>query len=224
MTSAIFYKEWIKTKAAFWILFGLMVCFTIYIMYQIFYSVEFGSQVRLWNNFLIDRKGVYINQLQYLPVIAGIVIAFVQFTPEVTLKRMKLTLHVPYPQNRMLLIMVGIGVLELLAMYTVSLGMYTGYLSQVVCKEIVYESFMAALPWFIAGIAIYIMLSAVILEPTWRGRLLGGLLTGAFVHIFFISPDPQVYAYSICGLTVVTLLSFLLVLRSIYRFKQGLQD
>ncbi|MFA6676848.1 MAG: hypothetical protein WCS34_04575 [Bacteroidales bacterium] len=224
MNKAIFFKEWIKTKRTFWILFATMVCFSIYIIFQIFHTCEFVSPTRVWNNFIIDDKGVYINQMQFLPLLAGIILAFVQFVPEITLKRIKLTLHVPYPQKRMLLMMALIGVLELTTIFVVSLGLYTAYLSTIVSHEVVFSSFMAALPWFVAGIASYILVSAICIEPTWRGRVIGGLTSAIFLRIFFVSVLPKAYSYSIVGLIIVVLLCFLLMLRSMFRFKQGLQD
>ena len=38
-----------------------------------------------------------IDMLQYIPLIAGILMAIVQFVPEMQRKCLKLTLHLPYP-------------------------------------------------------------------------------------------------------------------------------
>ncbi|MFA7116472.1 MAG: hypothetical protein WC140_04480 [Bacteroidales bacterium] len=224
MNKAIFFKEWIKTKNAFWILFSILGLVSIYIIFQLYHTCEFVSAIRVWNNYLIDDKGAYINLMKLLPLLSGIILAFVQFVPEVTLKRIKLTLHVPYPQKRMLFMMISIGVLELLAIFGFSLGIYIIYLSTIVSHEIVFASFMVSLPWFIAGIAAYILVCAICLEPTWRGRVINALMAAAFINIFFISPFPKSYNYSIVGLIIVTSLCFLIVLRSMFRFKKGLQD
>lgn len=64
-------------------------------------SDQFQGGSHLWE-ILLSRDVVFIETLTYIPLLAGLLLAIVQFVPEMQQKRLKLTLHLPYPQNRML--------------------------------------------------------------------------------------------------------------------------
>ena len=50
---------------------------------------------------MLQRDVIFIDMLQYIPLIAGILMAIVQFVPEMQRKCLKLTLHLPYPELKM---------------------------------------------------------------------------------------------------------------------------
>ena len=46
------------------------------------------------------KDAVFIDYMQFVPLLAGILAALVQFMPEMQRKCLKLTLHLPCPQQR----------------------------------------------------------------------------------------------------------------------------
>ena len=108
MNKAIFFKEWIKTRGLFFITLLVSLCFAGYVMMRINRVITFKGADHLWA-ILLSRDTVFIELLQYLPLIIGALFASSQFIPEMTQKRLKLTLHLPYPQQRMISIDVAGG-------------------------------------------------------------------------------------------------------------------
>ena len=62
--------------------------------------VEMIGAAHVWE-VMLQRDVIFIDMLQYIPLIAGILMAIVQFVPEMQRKCLKLTLHLPYPELKM---------------------------------------------------------------------------------------------------------------------------
>ena len=110
--NAIFFKEWIKTR---WYL--LLACivtlgFAGYSMLRINRVVELKGAAHVWE-VMLSRDAVFVNLLEYAPLLVGILLALVQFIPEMYHKCLKLTLHLPYPQLKMINLMLLYGLLTL---------------------------------------------------------------------------------------------------------------
>ena len=97
---AIFYKEWIKTRWYFLLAVLATLGFTGYCMLRINRVVEMKGAAHVWE-VMLQRDVIFIDMLQYIPLIAGILMAIVQFVPEMQRKCLKLTLHLPYPELKM---------------------------------------------------------------------------------------------------------------------------
>ena len=97
MKKAIFYKEWIKTRRYFPIALIVSVIFIIYALLGVQRVINFRGVAHLWE-ILLSRDVVFIETLTYIPLLAGLLLAIVQFVPEMQQKRLKLTLHqLPHP-------------------------------------------------------------------------------------------------------------------------------
>ena len=78
---AIFYKEWIKTRWYFLLAVLATLGFTGYCMLRINRVVEMKGAAHVWE-VMLQRDVIFIDMLQYIPLIAGILMAIVQFVPE----------------------------------------------------------------------------------------------------------------------------------------------
>ncbi|MDE6368065.1 MAG: hypothetical protein K2K94_02370, partial [Muribaculaceae bacterium] len=58
-----------------------------------------------------------VDTLTYIPLAIGLAVGIAQMVPEVSQKRLKLTLHLPFPQFRLVAMMLVTGLLELLFIY-----------------------------------------------------------------------------------------------------------
>ena len=108
MNKAIFFKEWIKTRGLFFIALLVSLCFAGYVMMRINRVITFKGADHLWA-ILLSRDTVFIELLQYLPLIIGALFASSQFIPEMTQKRLKLTLHLPAGETQIMASMLWYG-------------------------------------------------------------------------------------------------------------------
>ena len=70
---AIFYKEWIKTRWYFLLAVLATLGFTGYCMLRINRVVEMKGAAHVWE-VMLQRDVIFIDMLQYIPLIAGTVI------------------------------------------------------------------------------------------------------------------------------------------------------
>ena len=167
MNKAIFFKEWIKTRGLFFIALLVSLCFAGYVMMRINRVITFKGADHLWA-ILLSRDTVFIELLQYLPLIIGALFASLQFIPEMTQKRLKLTLHLPYPQQRMILLMLLAGVAQISIVFLLQAASLWIYLQQHIACEMVARILLTAAPWYICGYTAYLMTAWICLEPTWK--------------------------------------------------------
>ena len=223
MKKAIFYKEWIKTRRYFPIALTVSVIFIIYALLGVQRVINFRGVAHLWE-ILLSRDVVFIETLTYIPLLAGLLLAIVQFVPEMQQKRLKLTLHLPYPQNRMLMLMLIAGLSELIVIYLIDYLILYVYLQNILAPELTDRILLTSLPWYLAGLALYPLAAWVCLEPTWRRRVADILVAVGVCRLFFLSETPQAYDGMLPWLLALLLCVLFFPLLSVYRFKQGCQD
>ena len=121
MLRAIFYKEWLKTRWYYLVAVLLSLGFVGYVLLNFFRAAGLKGIAHLWEVMLL-RDAVFVDLLQFVPLVVGLLFAVVQFVPEMQRKCLKLTLHLPCPELRMIGAMLLYGVLLLGALFAVSLG------------------------------------------------------------------------------------------------------
>ena len=223
MLKAIFYKEWIKTRWFFLLSVLVSLSFTLYCTLRLGRMIDLKGTQHFWE-VMLQRGVVFIEILEYIPVLIGVLWAIVQFAPEMHNKCLKLTLHLPVSQLKMTMAMLGSGFLLLLACFGLNLVVIALFFSRYFAAELVTSVLLTALPWFLAGLAGYLLFSWICLEPTWKRRVFNGILAVFILRIFFLSPTPQAYRGFLPYLAGAILLLFPLAWHSIIRFKEGKQD
>ena len=223
MEKMIIYKEWLKTR---WVLLGILLvlgAITFYCFLNLSKVVEIRGAELLWEA-LVGKDTVLTEILRYLPVAAGVLLSAAQFVPEVAQKRLKLTLHLPYPQGRMLLdlVLYGLGVLSVL--FLLQAVVAGAILSRWVVWELVARILRTMAVWYLAGWAAYLFTAAICLEPTWKMRALEVLVAAGLFVLLFKSPIPEAYNGFFPFLLVYVLLSVSLLYYGVARFKEGKQD
>ena len=199
MNKAIFFKEWIKTRGLFFITLLVSLCFAGYVMMRINRVITFKGADHLWA-ILLSRDTVFIELLQYLPLIIGALFASSQFIPEMTQKRQ-------------------ISIVFLLQAASLWI-----YLQQHIACEMVARILLTAAPWYICGYTAYLMTAWICLEPTWKLRIVNLLIAAGIVRIFFLLDKPEAYNSFLPTLIIFTILCASLSIRSVVRFKEGCQD
>jgi len=177
----------------------------------------------LWE-VMLSRDAVFVELLEYIPLLAGVLLALVQFMPEMHRKCLKLTLHLPYPQLRMVNLMLLFGLLALCTCFIANYLLMFGYLQSIFAPELYSRILLTALPWYIAGFAAYLLISWICLEPAWKRRIINLVISILLLRVFFLAPAPEAYNGFLPWLALYTLLTASLSWLSIARFKAGKQD
>ena len=205
---AIFYKEWIKTRWYFLLAVVTTLGFTGYCMLRINRVIEMKGAAHVWE-VMMQRDAIFIDMLQYIPLIAGVLMAIVQFVPEMQRKCLKLTLHLPYPELKMTGNMLFSGLVLLLVCFASNFLLMEVYLSGVLAHELKNHILLTA--W-------------ICLEPALKRRIINLIIAVLLLRIFFLSPTPEAYNKFLPYLLVYTLLTASFSWLSIVRFKAGKQD
>ena len=223
MRKMILYKEWLKTRWALLAIAVILAAGTAFTLLNVGKTAELNGPDALWS-VLIMKDTVLVDMLRFLPLAAGIVLAAAQFLPETQARRLKLTLHLPYPQKRMLADMYGYGILVLTILFGLMALVLVFVLRKWFVAELVARILATAAVWFLAGYAGYLWTAAVILEPTWRLRIVLILLLAGLVRLLFISSVPEGYNGFLPWLVLYVFFGQILLFHSVARFKEGLQD
>lgn len=150
MIKAIFYKEWIKMRWFCLVAALFLAGFTAYALLRVQRVITFKGAAHIWG-VMLEKEVVFIDILQYLPVLLGVLLALVQFIPEMTHKRLKLTLHLPFPQRKMILLMMGVGLAALAVLSAVQAFVLWCYFHTLLAPELVSRILLTSLPWYLAG-------------------------------------------------------------------------
>jgi len=220
MYSALLYKEWLKIRWAFFGMALLNLLALTYIALNLAYYTEFMTAKGFWGNVIL-LGFPFFSEIKYIPLLSGIVIAVVQFSPEMNLSRLKLTLHLPVEENTLLLQMISLGLMLLVflfAVVTIILWVIVGIYFPVEVVSLVLNTLF---PWLVVGFAAYFLTAAIILEPVWTRRLILIPFAMGFLDLFFTSVNP--HTQLTIFLIFSGLLTSTLILFSGYHFKRGIK-
>ena len=108
----LFYKEWIKTRTAFFcsLLVGVGVVFYIFIGVENKITLM-GAKNYTLNILYSNPPVIYYSLLRYLPLLAAVSIGISQYVPEVAQRRIRLTLHLPVGNRTLFIGMAFYGLL-----------------------------------------------------------------------------------------------------------------
>ena len=221
--AATLYKEWIKLRL-YWVLllvgsagFAAFLCLRLRNVHQ------FHDAVSIWSAWIF--KGyLFFASFQYVPLGAGVVLGALQFLPETLSKRVRLVLHLPLGEERVIShhLLAGILLLTLIFAPAVALFGITSWLYFPV--EFQRNLALTLAPWLLAGYAGYLLTATLLLENAWRHRVFYLLLGGATLRLFYLGEFYDVYLRVLPGFVFWTAALFTLPLFSSYRFRKGLES
>ena len=221
--NAIFFKEWIKTRWYLLLAYLVSLGFAGFCILRVMRVVNLKGASHLWE-VMLTRDTILVNLLEYIPVIIGIVLAIVQFAPEMYHKCLKLTLHLPYSHLKMTNYMLIYGLVTLAVCFALNLLLLFFGLQNILAEELYTRVLISALPWYLAGLCSYLLVAWICFEPTWKMRIFNLIVSAMILRVFFLSEDPEAYRDFLLPLTVYTLLTLCFSWNSIHRFKCGKQD
>lgn len=221
MTQALIYKEWLKTRAAMLLVILLMAAMSAYVIAVVNRMITLQGVGHLWMIMLL-KDNMFVDALTYIPLACGVGVALAQTLPEITQKRFRLTLHLPYPNLSMLGIMIAVGIVELAIIFAVPVVAVGCYFASLLPSQLVWRTIGTIAPWLCAGFIGYVFTFAAALELGWRRRLLIALIGAASVAMCYLQSAPEAYVDMFLILVIFILVSVLLPVGSILRFKEGL--
>jgi hypothetical protein len=145
----------------------------------------------------------------------------VQYAPEMVNKRLKLTLHLPLPEYRIVLSMLFFGILSLAVLFLLVYGTVCIGVNRYYPVEITQWNLAAILPWLWGGIAAYLLTAWISIEPVWKQRLWNIVIALCLLRLFYFDELPGAYAPLLPYLILFCILSAAFTFYSIARFKEG---
>lgn len=219
---ALSYKEWVKTRKFVFVVLLLLAAVTVYAYIDVTYSIRVNEAVNVWYGFIFQGMSVS-GLMMYLMPLSGIAMAIVQFVPEMTNKRLKLTLHLPASETRLVSAMLLFGYGVLLVLYLASMGLLSLLVGRILPTEVICMMVSQLLPWAMAGLAGYGFTVWICVEPSWKQRLFNMLISLGLLAVFFVSLYPGTYSGFVWGMMLILISSFVFPFYSCVRFKQGIQ-
>ncbi|MCD6440813.1 MAG: hypothetical protein J7L86_03370 [Candidatus Marinimicrobia bacterium] len=220
MYQAILYKEWLKIR---WVVLGsvlVILGFMVYIGLNVRQYFEMNNPINVWVYF-VQRKALYYSVLKYIPTFTAIILAIVQFAPEMAKKRYRLTFHLPFSETKSLLFMSSIGLAFVLLIAIIILIGLAIIGSIYFPAEVTISSLITVLPWLLAGFVSYLATSATVLDPSWKYRVLMVLFFVPFIQSLFLERGYCEYQYSIGTYFLVSILFGIIILFPGYRLRKG---
>ncbi len=222
MFKALAYKEWLKVRWAYAISFliGLIVLLVINLNMRAI--VEFNNANTIWN-YIVFKGYMFFSQLEYIPILVALILGFAQFLPEVQNLRLKLSLHLPLKENSTLLFMLTYGFLLLLSQYIIFAILLTLISVKFFPSEITVAMLITVVPWFLAGMATYFVVSVTLVEQLWLRRIIIAIFGFGFIDILMSGDSYGQYLYVIPHYVIFTLLLGYLIILAGFRFKRGVR-
>lgn len=222
MIKAIFYKEWLKTSRTFAVCLPVGIAMSVYVVLGINRIVVNKGVDHVWLIMLMKDQ-LFVDAMRYVPLLIGLAIGISQMVPEMSHKRLKLTLHLPYSSEKLIGLMLLTGLAELLLIFVTMECIVFGYESTILPYELVTRGVLTTLPWLMGGFVAYLFATAVCLEGTWKNRILLGLMGTGVLSVMYMQDAPEGYNGMLLMLVIMMILIIALTYRSVYRFKEGRQ-
>ena len=216
----LLYKEWIKTRwyaavgLAGSLILSVYACIDAVSMLHDMGGAFFYST-------LLTGNIALMTQLKYLPLAIALLIGLPQFLPEITNKRIRLTLHLPVGSTAVVYTMVLYGLAVFCCTLLPALLITTATLAACFPAEVVVATLQTLLPWLLGGMTAYFFTAMIAFEPVWKfrfGYILIAYLTLRFFYLGY-GVGNAVTAYPL--LLVITLISSLAVIYTSHRFNKG---
>lgn len=223
MIKALFYKEWIKTRGSVLLVIAIMAGLVAYTFINSSQGLRVSGAVQVWNAVITKDAQLMPGIMQWLPALAAVLLSLTQFVPEMTNKRLKLTLHLPRRENTILTALIAYGLTVLTAVYLLAYAALIAGFSVNYPAEMVSGMAWRSLPWFLGGLCAYLLTAWVCLEPVWKHRILYAVAGVCMCSLFFLRGPSGAYIPFMPYLIAFTLACFTFPFYSAARFKDGAQ-
>lgn len=220
MFQQFFYKEWLKTKWVIILLGMIHIGMIIYLMLALRSTLIASGKIETIAT-MIGRDMLFITPYMYIPLISSVVLALVQWLPEMQQRRIRLTLHLPVSMGLSIGSMLAFSLFALLIMFGIVACLLVVIESIWLPRELIVRALLTLGPWFIAGLMGYSVTSWIILELSWGIRIVWLAIGAPVVYVCLISSQPACYDHFLPWLIVLACTVTCLPFYSVYRLSMG---
>ena len=189
MLKSILFKEYLKIRQPWLTLLalnGLLMAY-IYIDTRQVFALD-HAEIVWYRVFHLGR--IYYEQLKYAPAATGLLIACIQYLPEMVQERLRLSLHLPVSPHRLIIGHVLIGLSAVTLIIALDLCLLARITASYFPAEAVSSALLTALPWGFSGLAAYLGVTLTLLEPSSRLKLFNLAIATGIVALFLYPSDP----------------------------------
>lgn len=223
MMNALFYKEWMKTRRAFLLTALLLIALIVYTFVNTSQQFRLNGAVSVWSTAVLKDMSILPEVAKWFPLLAALLIGLIQFTPEMIDKRLKLTLHLPLPETKIMTSMLLYGTIVLVALYLLMYMILNIGLRFYYAPEIMTAMTWQLLPQFLGGLTGYVFVAWICLEPTWKQRIFNTLAAIGGLYLFYMETKQGTYNTFLPYLMILMIAAFFFPFYSTARFKDGAQ-
>jgi hypothetical protein len=217
---AILSKEWIKLRVPWLIMFVLSTGYALYLCLRVRRLFSLHDAVNIWNTW-IEKNYLFFAPYLLIPLLCGLLIGGWQFLPETIQQRIRLSLHLPVGEDRMISWHVFAGLLAITTIILPACGMFLFTALWFFPTEMLTHLFWTLAPGVLAGFASYFLVVALHLEPAWRMRIVYLLMAAGALPLFFLDGFYGHYSRVLWIGFMWTALLFILPISASRRFREG---
>jgi hypothetical protein len=215
---SIFFKEYLKIRWPLLALIALNGLLMVYILIDTRHLFIMDHAEIVWYR-VLHLGQTHYSHLRYAPLITGLLIACIQYLPEMAGERLRLSLHLPVSPHRLIMAHILVGLTAVVVVIALDLAALTLVTARYFPVEAVVIALLTALPWGFAGLAAYLGVTIGLLEPSYRGKLFDLVLASGVVGLFLYPAEPGGYSYALRVFWVPVLLMIPAALLPAYRFR-----
>jgi hypothetical protein len=218
MLKPIFYKEFLKVRWPWSTLAALNLLLMAFICIETRRLFTIDHAEIVWYR-VMHLGQLYYGHLKYAPAITGLLMAGIQYLPEMEGERLRLSLHLPVSPHRLILAHILVGLSALGLIIIIDLAALSMITARFFPAEAVTTALVTAIPWGMAGIAAYLGVTLGLLEPSYRMKLYNLAIAAGVAGLFLLPVAPGGYRPLLIALAVPLLLLIPAVLLPAYRFR-----
>jgi len=220
MLKALIFKEWLKIRWATLIILAIYLLLMGKMALNMSYAIRIFGANNFWYD-IITRGILFFDDLLYVPVLAGVVIAAFQFFPEISENRLKLTLHLPLNENAILLYMTAMGSISVLIVSGLALVVLSIITVLYFPTQVLSAVLLTTGPWLIAGLIGYFCTITIFVEPIWIKRVFFIGVSYLFISELLAPDKYNVFIYTLLPFLFIALFFSISVLFPGHRFRKG---
>lgn len=222
MFASLMYKEWLKIR---WTFAGMSLLFLLVILYiylHLSYIMRINESYAVWYT-VIFRGYQFYNYLLYIPLLVGVAIGIAQFVPESTAGRLKLSLHLPMNDQKMLALMNLFGFSIIWGVYILMVVLLSLITIIYFSTDVLWSVLETTIPWLLAGSAGYFAVAFIIMEPLWIRRIIYAIISYAVINSFLVNSWYSAYTPVFPAFILLSVCFALFIQISGHRFKRGVR-
>jgi hypothetical protein len=222
MFTSIAYKEWLKIRWTYLAMIAVLLGVIITILLDLRHLMTMERPTNVWSYIILMQYPFY-GPMRYIPLLVGCAIAVAQFVPEVVQSRLKLSLHLPLGENRVLLWMVAYGAVVVAALFIVAALALIAIALRTFPLEVTWSMVLTMAPWYLAGMTGYFLTAIVVVEPRWVRRAIYLIIGYLFVDALLLNNGIEAHTHSLLSFKLLWACTVIGITLSGLRFRKGVR-